>query len=167
MQYADARNQIEDGDLVAVMGRRGLLAWLTRFFTRDPHTHTGLAVWIDGGLYLAEINGGHNHLVPMSQLEEVDFDVYLPPVDRVPLRDGIFAALRVRESYGAPALVVIGLMNWLRIKAFLHVRRFIVCTGFCVRIFEKAGWSEHTYILSPKELTQLLKLKLSVRPGGR
>jgi hypothetical protein len=164
MNYSEAREHIFDGDLIAVQERHGILAALTRFFTRSPITHTGIALWIDGGLWMAELNSGRNHLVPLSQLSDVDFDVYDPPVpDRAAVRRETLEALRMKIPYGFIALVVIGMLCWWRSKVFVHWRRVIVCSGYCIMIYEKSGWSERSRQVSPGGLAEQLLIKLEVR----
>lgn len=163
MNYVEARSQIQDGDLIAVCGTKGLLAPFTRFFTRSRYTHVGVAFWMADGLWLAEINAGANHATPLSQFTGNDFDVYIKPVQCTGnMAAAIQTALRVRINYGYASLAVIGLMNWLRIKAFIHARRNISCAGFCVMVYELAGLPEHTRILSPADLAAILTLRLSV-----
>lgn len=163
MKYQEARSLIETGDAVAVKRKTGLLASLTRLLTRSDYTHNGIAIWLDGGLWMAELNGGGNHMIPMSQLENMDFDVFYPPVDdRIAIKQAILSVLREHQDYGFAALPVIGLLEWLRVKAFLHARRVLVCSGYVVKVYEEAGWGEHTRILSPRELTGLLVMKLQV-----
>lgn len=164
MDYAQARNLIEDGDLIAVRGTHGALAAATRSATDSPVTHTGIAFWQADGLWMGELNGGGNHGVPLSQLEGTDFDVYYPPVpSRKKVRASLLAALRDKQPYGFLALPVIGLLNWLRIKVFIHWRQILVCSGWCVKVYEGAEWPERSRILSPAELVDLLVLKLEVR----
>jgi hypothetical protein len=164
MDYPTARPLIQDGDTIAVRERLGVLALLTRIFTRSPVTHVGVALWMDGGLWMAELNGGKNHAIPLSQLEGTDFDVYDPPLtDRQALRAATVEALRLKIAYGSIALVVIGVLNWLRIRIFLHARRLLVCSGYCIMIYENAGWAERSRIESPAELVAQLKIKLQVR----
>lgn len=164
MDYTQARPLIQDGDLVAVRETHGFLAPLTRFFTRSPVTHAGIAIWLDGGLWMAELNGGKNHAIPLSQLQGTDFDVYNPPVvDRAAVRAATLAALRQKIGYGLAALVVIGILNWLQVKWFIHARRVLVCSGYCVMIYEAAGWPERSRIISPRELVEQLAPKLQVR----
>jgi hypothetical protein len=163
--YAQARQYIEDGDLIAVRGRNGLLAHLTRLLSRSPVTHTGIALWMGEALWMVELNSGKNHAIPVSQLDGMPFDVYDPPVpDRAAIRAATIAALRSKISYAFIALPVIGLLNLMQVKVLLHARRLLVCSGYCVLIYEVAGWPERTRILSPAELVAQLHLKLEVRP---
>jgi hypothetical protein len=161
--YEEARSLISDGDAIMVKSRRGLLAHLTRFFTRSDYTHGGVAFWTAGGLWMTEINSGKNHAIPLSQLSETDFDVYCCPIaDAKAMRYAIQEAMRVKIHYGWPSLFVIGLINYFRIKVFLHARKILSCAGYCVMTYELAGWPEHSRILSPADLAGLLKFKLSV-----
>lgn len=161
MDYATARSYIRTGDLVAVRSVHSWLGRLTQLVTRSPYTHAGLAIWLEDGLYMAEINGGRNHLVPMSQL--TDFDVYDPPVGLSDLKTAILAMLRLPIDYGVIAFIMIGLLNLLHLQVFIHWRRLLVCSGYCVATYEQAGWPEHSRIISPAELAKLLKLKAEVR----
>lgn len=165
MRYEEARAFIQTGDVIAVREKHGFLSPFTRFFTHSEYTHNGLAVWVNGGLWMAELNGGRNHMIPLSQLAEIPFDVYHCPVeDRDAVETAISESLRERIDYGFAALAVIGILNFFRIKVFLHARQILVCTGYCVKVLEAAGWQEHSRLISPQELTEELRYKLSVRP---
>lgn len=164
MDYEAARPLIQDGDLVAVRETRGLLTPFTKFFTGSPVTHVGIALWTEDGLMMGELNSGHNHLVPLSQLSETDFDVHYPPVTRRDLvRQAVMGMLRVKVDYSVLAMLVIGLLDWVHIRVFLHARRRLVCSGWCVAVYEAAGWPERTRIMSPRELASLCVPKLQVR----
>lgn len=165
MKYDDARELIEDGDLVSIRTAHGLFGRATQFFTGRVYTHNGIAVWLDGGLWMVEINGGRNHAVPMSQLIVDDFDVFRAPdgLDRAAIRKAALESIRVRVPYGYAATVAIGLLEFLGINKFVHWRKILVCSGYAVAIYEAAGWPEHSRIISPGKLSELLEYKLSVR----
>lgn len=168
MLYDIARDQIDTGDVIAVKEKYGVLSAFTRFFTRSDYTHVGIAIWLHDGLWMAELNGGRNHIIPISQLSDVPYDVYHCPVeDRSRVDKAITDSLRVRVDYGFAALIPIGLLNFLDVKVFLHARQILVCSGYCVAILEAAGWPERSRIISPKELVADLKIKLTVRPQKR
>ncbi len=163
LTYDEARAHIKDGDCIAVRETKGLLTPFTRFFS-GPETHIGIACWIEEGLWMGELNAGRNHLIPMSQLADTDFDVYYPPVqDRVKIRASVMKMLRVKINYSLAAMVVIGFIDWLRIRVFLHPRQALVCSGWGVAVYEDAGWPEHTRIVSPRGLVSQLGLKFQVR----
>lgn len=153
--------KIETGDCIAVRTAHGILGRLTQIVTASPYTHTGIAKWIDGDLFMSELNGGRNHLIPVSQL--TDYDVYAHPDDLVGLEGAINAWLQHPVDYGYLAFAAIGLLNWFKIKAFVHWRKVMVCSGYCVAIYETAGWPERSRVISPRELTAQLTFKLAVR----
>lgn len=80
MRYANVRNRIKTGDLVAFRKRAGIFPMLTRWITRSPYTHTAVAVWVIGGnlprLLVAEANAAGSSLSPLSGYAHIDFDVY-------------------------------------------------------------------------------------------
>lgn len=165
MKYDEAKSKIEDGDVILVKGESGFLTPFTRFFTRSPYTHAGVAFWMNGDLWMAEINGGKNHAIPLSQLSGVEsYEVFKRPVEVHPedVLKSILKALSVMTKYGLAALPVIGLLDFLKLKVFVHWRKILVCSGWTVMILEDAGWSEHSRIVSPADLSEMLELKLTV-----
>jgi hypothetical protein len=167
MNYKEARKYIDNGDMIAVRTAHNWINRATQFFTRSPYTHAGLAIWIDGGLYIAELNGGRNHLTPMSQLEDLDFDVFKKPGCVENVRANIFKWLRKPIEYAYASFIVIGLLNWLKIKTFVRWRKMLVCSGWCVAVYEDSGWGEHSRILSPGDLANLLELKFEIRASKK
>lgn len=177
MRYRDARQFIATGDLIAVRDAHSWLGRLTQLVTRKPYTHTGVARWIGGRLYMADLNSGRNHLTAVSQL--ANFDVCMPPLGL--MRDAIEEStdewLASPIEYGFVAFVAIGLeclLHWRTL--FDNWRNVVVCSGGSVQIFESAAqrqraagrsypaaWLRHTRMLAPGELVDELRLKLSVR----
>lgn len=158
-------NRIDTGDLIAVRTAHSIMGRLTQFFTRSPYTHVGIAIRLADAIFVAELNGGRNHLVPLSQL--ADYDVYAQPPDLIDIDGAIWYWLQRPINYGFVAFIVIGLLDWCRIQTFLHWRQILVCSGYCVAIYETAGWPEHSRIISPRELAACLALKLTVRRTSR
>ena len=174
--YEKTRHLIHDGDLIAVRGT-GLLAKLTSRVTKSPYTHTGIAVWLDDRLFMAELNSGRNHLTALSCVD--DFDVYAPPagLDRATIRQAIFDWLADPIDYGFIAFVAIGIECMLeRHTLFDNWRSIIVCSGGSVQIYEiaaaymqaegkapPAAWLHHSRQLSPGELAGELQFTLAIR----
>lgn len=173
--YSDVRHLIQDGDLIAVRGNHAIDK-LTSAVTGSPYTHTGVAAWLDNRLFMADLNSGRNHLTAVSCVE--DFDVFTPPVglDRALIRAAVFEWLAAPIDYGMLAFIVIGLKSALRIKAAVHWRKIVVCSGGSVMIFElaaslmkaaglapPAAWIEHTRMLAPGDLASELQWALAVR----
>lgn len=165
MDYAQAREQIQSGDVIGVRDAHNILGRATQFFTHDPHTHTGVAQWLGGRLFMADLNSGRNHLTALSQLNH--FDVYDPPagLERPAIEVAAFDWLAKPISYGIAAFILIGLKCALHITAFIHWRKIVVCSGGTIEILERAAaimlaqgkqppaaWVEHNRMLSPGEL---------------
>ena len=161
MTYDEYAPLIDTGDLIVVPTAHSLLGKLTQFFTRSPYTHAGMAIWIGGELFVAELNGGRNHLIPIIQLQE--FDVYACPEGLINIHSSIRKWLSYKVEYGFIALVCIGLLNWLRIEYFVNWRRILVCSGYCVAIYQTAGWGRFSRVVSPGQLAAALKLKFKVK----
>lgn len=141
MDYATARDRIVDGDMIAVRGT-GAFARLIQLVTRSPYSHCAVAVWLDGGLWASEINGGGNHLIPVSQIKD-DFDVYRPHggIDTDTVRAAIFELLRDRKEYAVLELLRIALYYMLGIVVWKMSRGEYVCNEYAAEIYSRAGYS--------------------------
>jgi hypothetical protein len=162
MNYTTAREMIETGDLIAVKGRRGIFSILTYTITNSPYTHTATAIWIENGLWIAEINLSGNRLVPLSQITE-PFDVYDCPVrDRENVRASILQRLRIRQKYGVGDLFLIALKELFGIRT--NTTKYDICSEYCMKIYKDAGWiTTLPKIPSPKDLVKTLgNIKIEV-----
>lgn len=177
MRYEQARDLISTGDLIAVRDAATWLGRLTRRITGKPYTHTGVAKWIEGRLFIASLNSGYNHLSAVSHL--TDFDVFNAPIglSRDMIDEAINNWLGERIEYGYLAFIAIGiecLTKWHRL--FDNWRSIVVCSGGSVMIYEMAGqlqkargrrvpqaWLRHSRQLSPGELADELLFKMAVR----
>lgn len=140
MDYATARHEIKDGDLIAVKGR-GLFAAVIRFVTQSAYTHTGIAVWIGGRLLVAETRGGVAAFSPASQHKDDDFDVFDCPIFRRP--DVVEAALAI---LGAPIRY-----DYLDLVAILGHEVFglplpdedgsLLCSALSAAIYKRLDWT--------------------------
>ena len=144
MDYATARPLIRSGDVIGVMSRKGPLVWATRAVMwisgGKPYTHVGVALWQAGRLYLVELNGGGNHLVPLSQISQ-PFDVARPlvGVSDDAVAGAVDAELEHHVSYGVWSLALIGLR-----RLFGQAPRApigLVCSSFVAGILRRLGWS--------------------------
>lgn len=57
MKYADARPNIQSGDLLAWVGN-GWFSWFIQWFSRDKYSHVGIAYWADRELFVFEAREG-------------------------------------------------------------------------------------------------------------
>lgn len=180
MLYEQARPYIKTGDVIIVRDSHTKLGRLIQLVTRKPYTHTGVARWLEGRLYMANLNSGRNHLTAVSQLSE--FDVFMPPVGlmRDAIQESMDSWLAHPIDYGFAAFIAIGIECLMHAKTlFDNWRNVVVCAGGTVEILEGAAlrqklagrmypkaWLRHTRMLSPGELAEELPFKLSVRPGA-
>lgn len=145
MRYHIARGLIQDGDLIAVRQRRGVLPALTRVVTRSPYTHTAIAVWGGFGgasrLLVAESNGGGCSLSPLSHYENVDFDVFRCPVDRVAATSALWNLIGVEIAYGFTDLFRIAANRMLGVplppRPDTHA---MICSALSATIYMNSGW---------------------------
>jgi len=171
MQYNEIRDQIETGDLISVRSGDSILNRATKFFT-GPYIHSGQAFWIGGRLWVTELNGGRNHAIPLSQLDGLEFDVHARP-------DGITAEacelaildnLGRKVEYGYPALLAIGLVEWLKLNVVVKWSKILVCSGYAVKNWQDAGWKgAASRVISPTKLAGMVRFKfpVTVPPPGK
>ena len=171
MDYATARPLIRSGDVIGVMSRKGPLAWITRAVMAlsggEPYTHVGVALWQAGRLYLVELNGGGNHLVPLSQIR-ARFDVArpLPAVEAEDVQIAVDFELETHVAYGVWSLLLIGLR-----RLFGQAPRApwgLVCSGYVLSILRRLGWSPDGLhpMPAPDEVMRVAgEVVISVSPG--
>lgn len=172
MDYKQARNLIRSGDLIAVRKRGDLWAALTRWFTRSPYTHTALAVWSGAGdtwrLLVAEEKASGCFLTPLSQYEDVDFDVFIAP-DEVQER----IEEVIYDTLGAP--IAYDYADWLRIGLNRLLgwplppeNALLICSALSATLWLKAGWKplDLPTIPAPDDVVRALgqPARLKVRP---
>lgn len=164
MKYVDVRDRIKDGDLILVKGNwKSLFRAGIKIVTKSPYTHAGLAVWLDGGLWIAEINGGGNHVIPMSQIKD-PFDVFECPVDRLFVRTSILELLRDHHSYAFLELLRIFIYRLTGlITPELSQDGSYVCNEYVARVYSDCGWEIKEQVFWPGSLAKLLgSNKLSI-----
>lgn len=140
MNYADVRNSIKTGDLIAVKRRDGVFPIATRIVTNSPYTHTGIAIWTGGRLLLAQTNAGGCNLAPLSQEAIYDFDVFECPVNRDKCEAATWAELGSRIPYGFLDCVRIFGYKVFGIPLPKNDGKDLVCSALSARIYMNAGW---------------------------
>lgn len=166
--YEKAKPQILEGDFIGTLKAHGLFGKLTKLFT-GKYTHCGVAAWIDGGLWMVEINGGKNHAIPLSQLADEPFDVFSPPIeDREAIRKASIESIRIKQSYGYWGTVLIGIIEFFKLNNIAKDKlpKLVVCSGYVVKIYNLAGWDYDNLIISPTKLSTMLNKKFEVRKQG-
>ncbi|MBN3779948.1 hypothetical protein G3O06_20640 [Burkholderia sp. Ac-20345] len=144
MKYADARSQIQDGDLIAVRSRTGVMPALIRTVTQSPYTHTAVAVWVGSDdarrLLVAESNEGGCSLSPLSHYADIDFDVFPCPVDRPAALAHLWGLVGEPIAYGYVDLLRIAGNRLLGVPLPPPDTERLICSALSARIFQDAGW---------------------------
>lgn len=144
MNYAEARDQIRTGDLIAIRKRGGFLPTLTRWVTKSPYTHTGLAVWVGDDtprLLVAESKASGDFLVPLSQYADTDFDVFTAPLQTlIAIEEVIWKTLGKHVGYDFADLVMIGLNRLVGMPLPKSDNGLMVCSALSAAMWIEAGW---------------------------
>lgn len=159
VSYAEARDQIKTGDLIAVRSLGGVLSAITRAVTRSPYTHTGIALWESGRLLLVETRGVAA-LVPLSQYRDGDFDVIDCPVDREAAYLLVYHLLGRTISYDFMDLLRIAAHELLGVPLPDADDELMICSALSAAIYKAAGWQ-------PAGLPSLPAPRDVVRAAGR
>ena len=144
MNYADAREAIRTGDLIAIRKRGGFLPTLTRWITKSPYTHTAVAVW--GGfngierLLVVESNSAGASLAPLSNYSDTDFDVFICPVGRAEAEAAIWELLGTKIHYDVTDLVRIAEHRLIGIPLPEQDDDALICSALSAAIYQRAGW---------------------------
>lgn len=134
--YHEIRNQIHDGDLIAVKGT-GIFSEITEFVTSSKYSHTGIAVWLGGGLWVSQMTSGGNNLVPLSQFKS--FDVYKCPVVNQRVRKYVLETLRSKVEYAFADLVIAGL-DFLTSFKLPPTHTGLICSAASTEAYMACGW---------------------------
>lgn len=145
MRYADARDLIRTGDLIAVRARHGLLPRLTRWVTGSPYTHTAIALWCGAGahrrLLVAEAKASGAFLTPLSQYAGTDFDVFLSPLEiGLSIESAIWETLGAPIGYDMLDLVRIAANRLCGIPLPPHDNAMTICSALSAALWVKSGW---------------------------
>lgn len=145
MNYAEVRDQIRNGDLIAVRKKHGFLPTLTRWVTRSPYTHTAIAVWSGVGeerrLLVGEAKASGAGLVPLSQYADTDFDVYRAPHETLlTIERVVWSVLGLPIHYDVLDLVRIGLNKLFGVPLPAGDDALKICSALSATMWLQAGW---------------------------
>lgn len=158
MLYADAREQIRDGDLIAIRGNttkpmNRLIAWATG----SPYTHTGTALWLGNRLWISEMKASGNHLVLLSTYSMVPFDVFPCPVERDAFLRAALDNAETHRGYDFNDLLALLWRFKLRLEVPEDEDADVVCSGLSWLEYCMAGapWPKRTRV-APAELVSAI-----------
>ncbi len=157
--YDEIRPQIADGDLIAFKAYNGWFAAAIKLVTRTSYTHTAVALWLEGGLWIAEMNaGGGNVLVPLSQRAHQDFEVFACPVPAGKVREAVLATLRDKIRYDFADLFRIAAHKLFGIALPEREDPKLVCSAYSGKIYFISGWApkEFPSIAAPSDVVAAL-----------
>ena len=145
MNYAEARDRIRTGDLIAVRKKTGVLPVLTRLVTRSPYTHTAIALWSGVGefrrLLVAEAKASGAFLTPLSQYADTDFDVWEGPREiQLSIERVIWATLGAAMTYDGADLFRIALNRLLGVPLPPADNALKICSALSATLWMQAGW---------------------------
>jgi hypothetical protein len=145
MEYLDARRLIQSGDVVGVEGN-SFGASITRTVQRlagfgecAKTTHVAMAWWLEGRLYLVEMDGKYNVLRPMSQYRVPMTLFKCPEENRAAVKDLFSAMTQDLIHYSMIQNVLTGLRILKRSKKEISDAHGENCSQFVARWYKCAG----------------------------
>ena len=163
MKYSDVRLQICTGDLIAIRKKTGALPTLTRVIDKTPYTHTAVAIW--GGfqgtdrLLVVESNAAGASLSPLSNYQDVDFDVFARPVDEALFEFATWDLLGTKIHYDIRDLVRLAANRLFSIPLPKRDDGNLICSALSATIYLHAGWNPKGLpsIPSPRDVVEALR----------
>jgi hypothetical protein len=171
--YAEARNQIESGDHIAICGTdfKGKVIAIGQRWARLEHPtakHCGIAYWENNRLMLAQINGTGNNSVYLSQYADHALIVSNCPITFD--RGNLDTLLENHLPYYFLGLVLAGVrLFFSRWFEFCRVGSpsfsKLVCSTFAAKFYQDSGW--RTLVpkyVAPAEMVAALETKFKITP---
>lgn len=174
--YQQAREQIENGDIVFVHGKKSnIVQRAIMFFTKSQYSHVGIAFWMIPSqtngherLMIVEAQGGaRRRILNMAYYQGRDLDVYEP---RLPWTQTHEQALKRlgKVSYGWLDAFYVGLRESLMTYFKIRLPKKDVSEGeICSEFVAKVNQFQAT-VVSPEYLSNMLKsegkqIKIKIR----
>ena len=147
MKYLEFKENVKTGDTVAVyrFPHSDLLGLIVKMVTGDSRVHTAFAFTQEDNVFLAEMDGKKNVIVPLSQYSNAKLEVYSPPVQAThhEFRSAMWELLGERRDYSWSDIF------WLGFSIVFRTMRWapkvenvgsMTCTEFNEHIYRKLGW---------------------------
>jgi hypothetical protein len=145
MNYLEARKFIQSGDVIGVEGGTfwskitRLVQKLAGHGSHANVTHYAMAWWLEGRLYLVEMDGKHNVLRPMSQYK-MPMRWHKCPVNREHVKELFPYMTQDLISYSVLQNILSGLRILRRSKREIAEADGENCSQFVARWLKLAGW---------------------------
>lgn len=160
LDYEELRKVIKTGDLIFLQGT-SIYSKITKGlqyiegFPTYRTTHCGVAVWLDGRLLLAEMDGKYNVLRSLSQHKDHIVYWYQNQSPEKPL-DKLFSVMLDSElEYDVKDFLSIALHKLFGFY-LKDDTRAIVCSEYCARWLVLCGYDIPNTLMSPSTLHSLL-----------
>jgi hypothetical protein len=166
MKYSEARDLIQDGDIVSILRCKNSFSFFANtisLFTRSPIYHSAIAFWMETNpgqrrLFLAEADINSRRLVPLSTYEGHEMHVIAKPdeIDFCKFSPSLLENV-AKENYSIAKAVGAGLRKYLLLPK-LDVGGEI-CSELCIKMWMKGGFNyEGETLLTPDQLeTKMIK----------
>lgn len=160
VSYEQARNVIQDGDLIFFKNGTTIWSDMTQALTKSPIFHCGIAFWIRDPLYksrlmVVEANVGGRRIVSLSSYQKHGMEVIASPADWVrhcdPILDNTGAV-----AYSKAEFVAIGLLEKFGIRFGKNDPLGEVCSEMIAEYCKSAGIDLPTTDISPAKLHSTL-----------
>lgn len=140
--YDQARDRIQNGDIVFIKNKSGILPWIIRLFTSSSYSHVGIAFWVTvedtARLMIAETQGGVNRrILNLSYYASSEMDIVKAPVPW-PLYFETALHHLGKEKYGWLDACYIGIREFFikKLNIRLPIRNFYgeICSEYVARL---------------------------------
>ena len=179
MHYYQARPLIQSGNVIGIATRGPLspftraVQWLAGFGPMSEITHVGVAKWIDGHLYLVEMDGVRNVLCRLSQYSGRRMYVFARPVPEIEMAAQFDTVIGRLIKYSYFDLLRIGVRMVFRLRArrasVADKDEEMVCSNFVLAWLMLSGWVPPETMPSepsPCELCAALDVKFMIDEGA-
>ena len=169
--YAQARSQIQSGDIVFIRNRTGLISRIIQFATKSHYSHVGIAFWLTTGdarrLMMVEAQGGTDRRVlNLSYYENEQLDIVSAPK---PWKDVDETALSKlgKVPYGYVEAIYVGIREFLLKYFNVNIPREKfpgeICSEFVAHVYELPESNISPQLLYEELLQQGCEVKIEVR----
>lgn len=156
IDYQATRDTIETGDVIFIQGHsiyskitKGL-QYIEGFDTYST-THSGIAVWLSGRLFLAEMDGKYNVLRPMSVYSKDILYIHKPKTKSRPVEELFTILVDTTYHYDIKDFLSIAIHKLFGFY-LKDDKNAIVCSEYCAKWLELCGYKFNTTLMSPSKL---------------
>lgn len=168
MTYNELRDSIKTGDVLLLEGRH-FFSRIVRVFTGQQASHVALFVWLDDGLWIAEMltSSGYTLTPASDRIPQISDQMYLGVAPAV-VRDGASAAksvvMKYRERgkrYGFYSLLKVW---WAQLWQSRPDTEQRVCSTFVQEVWEACGF-KFNQLADPGDFFRLCEYTIPVKRG--